>query len=249
MIAFPCKQCGKRFDRPESTAGSVVFCECGAYNQVPWEATLPPLGQPTSSEPPTPARPPTSRWQEAVPPPPPVPSWERSDPYAEPRSLAAQSVDPAYCFVHTAAPTVHTCTDCGLPFCGDCCVMLKAKPFCGPCKNYVVRVLQRPPQLAAMALLAPLLSIVVGGIWMFVMLIAITISSAGGGNGTGVVITAMMGLVPQAAAALMAGSALRRIEDDPDVSGRALAITGLVAALVCSVLVFEMMLLGLRASR
>jgi hypothetical protein len=42
MIWFSCKQCGKRQSRPDSQAGSMVFCDCGNGNRVPWSSTVAP---------------------------------------------------------------------------------------------------------------------------------------------------------------------------------------------------------------
>ncbi len=41
MIWFNCSKCGKTHGRPENSIGSVVFCECGQGNRVPWESTAP----------------------------------------------------------------------------------------------------------------------------------------------------------------------------------------------------------------
>ena len=41
MIWFACKQCGKRHGRAESLVGTLVFCECGQGNRVPWASTVP----------------------------------------------------------------------------------------------------------------------------------------------------------------------------------------------------------------
>src|SRR5262249_4493976 len=39
MIHFACKTCGKLFERPDAAAGTLVFCDCGTGNRVPWEST------------------------------------------------------------------------------------------------------------------------------------------------------------------------------------------------------------------
>src|SRR5262249_16114600 len=39
MIWFSCKQCGKVHGRAENSAGTLVFCDCGQGNTVPWEST------------------------------------------------------------------------------------------------------------------------------------------------------------------------------------------------------------------
>ena len=54
MIWFTCKQCGKTHGRPENSVGSLVFCECGAGNTVPWESTV--------AEPEQPAAAPAALW-------------------------------------------------------------------------------------------------------------------------------------------------------------------------------------------
>ena len=40
MIWFTCRQCGKRHVRPEAECGTLVFCECGQGNRVPWQSTV-----------------------------------------------------------------------------------------------------------------------------------------------------------------------------------------------------------------
>ena len=40
MIWFACKQCGKRHGRAEHLSGTLVFCECGHGNRVPWSSTV-----------------------------------------------------------------------------------------------------------------------------------------------------------------------------------------------------------------
>lgn len=56
MIWFACKQCGKVQGRPDSAAGSLIFCNCGSGNTVPWESTVepPPESVPTQNVPPLP---------------------------------------------------------------------------------------------------------------------------------------------------------------------------------------------------
>src|SRR5271156_3655754 len=40
MIHFTCKKCGKTHSRPDSTGGTMIFCDCGHGNTVPWESTV-----------------------------------------------------------------------------------------------------------------------------------------------------------------------------------------------------------------
>lgn len=224
MIAFSCKQCGKRFDRPESSAGTVVFCTCGGGTTVPWESTLPPVPEPPPAAP--------SRWAAAV------PSWE---PEGIPAVARPAVADPNRCFVHSHAAKKDVCAECRLAFCGDCLVMLNGAALCGPCKNHRLRATQRPPHLSVLALLAPLLSIGAGFLWILVFGAAVE-----SGSPQGMAVVGMIGLIPQGIAALLAALALRRVERDPRVSGRALAMTGLVAALVCAVVLGEVTVLLMR---
>ena len=59
MIWFACKQCGKRHSRAESSIGTLIFCECGQANTVPWESTVeaPPVTEAPEPLPAAPAAP------------------------------------------------------------------------------------------------------------------------------------------------------------------------------------------------
>jgi hypothetical protein len=128
MIWFACKHCGKRHKQPDEAAGSLVFCECGRSNRVPWESTAP---EPREAAEPAPRRGPRRRARREPPP-----------------------RDPEYCLTHEEAPSVHTCPDCGESFCARCLVEFQGLRLCGPCKNYRVRKLQRRPQIAGVAIAA-----------------------------------------------------------------------------------------------
>jgi len=231
MISFPCSACGKRFDRADSSAGSLVWCTCGARNTVPWESTLPPAPEPPPTVPDTPAP--------AVH----VPAWAAPRPVIRQRSKA-------YCFNHQDTPPQHNCAACGESFCADCVLTLEGRTLCGPCKNYALRARQRPPQVAVAAVIAPILALMAGpGILLLLFFVA-GMAEASGGRGepliAGVVIAALLGVVLQLIALTLAATGLRQIETNPRLAGRALAITGLVAALVCSLLVSEIALLVYR---
>src|SRR5262245_49304986 len=128
MIWFACKQCGKRHSRAESSIGTLIFCDCGQSNTVPWESTV---EAPPVVEMPEPDLPPS------LPPPPrlnPVPVGEervpprRREPDREPERLptrpgrraAPRRRDPRFCLNHEDTPMQKTCADCGDAFCGDC---------------------------------------------------------------------------------------------------------------------------------
>ena len=235
MISFPCGQCGKRFDRPESSAGTLVWCTCGSRNSVPWESSLPPAPEPppTVPETPAPAR---------------IPSWD--SPWARPVPVIRQR-SKSYCFNHQDTPPQHNCAACGETFCADCVLTLEGRTLCGPCKNYQLRAKQRPPQVSVAAVIAPLLALLAGPGVLLLLFVVAGMAEASGGRQTdvaaGVAIAALLGFVLQLIALVLAATALRAVESDKNLSGRALAITGLVAALVCSVLVSEISLLVFRS--
>jgi hypothetical protein len=53
MIWFPCKHCGKVHGRPENSAGTMIFCDCGQGVTVPWESTAAPTAPASTAELPT----------------------------------------------------------------------------------------------------------------------------------------------------------------------------------------------------
>lgn len=226
MIAFACKQCGQRFERPGHLAGSLVFCACGAGTHVPWESTLPPDETPVPS-----VDAPRPRWAETAAEQGPEP------PLVLPRNSAN-------CFNHPDTPKSESCASCKEPFCTSCLVNFQGALVCGPCKNYRLRALQRPAQLSVMAVLAALLSLGAGGVWPFVVLMGAGLKA----QATGIVVLGAIGLVPQLAALVMAAVALRAIETGTRLSGRSWAITALVSVLVSSVLIGLMDLLAIQVA-
>lgn len=231
MIAFACKQCGARFDRPDEAAGSLIFCACGAGTRVPFESTLPPS--------PTPALPPRVERPVGVPYDRPLPRWGE-EPSAQPRGPR----DRNYCFNHPSVRIEHTCADCGETFCGGCVVAFQEGTRCGPCKNFKIRATQRPASVSVMAILAPLLALGAGLLWLFVMLMV-----AGAQAGAAAIAgTAIIGLFPQLIAFTLAGLALMKVESENKVSGRDFAITGMVSAVACSTLILLLMFLVMQVA-
>src|SRR6516164_11433472 len=154
MIWFPCKSCGKTHGRPESSIGSMIFCDCGHGNLVPWESTA--AAPEVPATPATPAPPPTSG-------PIPYPLADEGDlpevlPRVRRRDGRRQS-DPAWCLNHEAVASQATCADCGEAFCGACVVSFQGKTLCGPCKNLRVRSLTRPPRVSGLAVTSTILAL------------------------------------------------------------------------------------------
>ncbi len=227
MIRFHCNQCGKPFERSDDTAGSLVFCACGAANRVPWPSES--LPSPPAAEA-SPRRSPSGEQR--------VPDF---DPPRYPHEPEVRRRDPAYCFNHTAIPRQHTCSACGEGFCADCVVVLQGQTLCGPCKNFRIRELNRPPRVSALAIVAPILALVAGPVTYFMLLICIG-SQPGASAVTSL---AFVGLLCQLLAVLLAVLSLRNQANDPRLGGRALAITGLVAALTASLMTIELAINGL----
>src|SRR5262245_3184956 len=155
MIRFACKQCGAKINRPDDTAGSVIFCTCGQQNRVPWESTEP---EPLELEPepkPTPAEAPLPILLEEEEEQPRKPA-RRSEPASRGwrpfKKSEVKQRDPDSCFNHQDRRKTTTCADCGEAFCDACTVTVRDQTLCGPCKNYRVRALQRPRTPSALAI-------------------------------------------------------------------------------------------------
>jgi hypothetical protein len=227
MIAFTCQQCGRRFDRPAEQSGTLVFCECGTGNRVPWESTLPALSEPPLAEPADDA---------------PAPRWSAA-PEQVPR-VQAVAQHRAYCLNHPGTAAEQTCADCGVGFCSACIVSVQGALRCGPCKNFRARAVQRPPRLSALALLAPIVALVAGAVWLFVLLVA----AGQHPNSSSILTVGALGLLPQVAAFIMGAAALRKVETDPRLGGRAPAITGMISAVACSAVLVQLTVLALRVA-
>jgi hypothetical protein len=210
MIWFICKQCGKRHSRPDEAGGSLVFCECGQANRVPWESTapLPPEPEAADSE--------KDHDEERDRPPVVRP---RRRPVAPPR-------DPSRCLNHEDAPAQGTCAACGEAFCASCVVELQGETLCGPCKNYRLGQLQRSPQLSPLALVALLLGLLSAPVGFCLTIIPLGMPQA---LSAGTLGCGLIGLILPAVALVLGLLALRDIEADPRVGGRALALTGTMA--------------------
>jgi len=210
MIAFTCKQCGKRHARADEEAGSLIFCDCGWANRVPWPT---PTGEAPRSVPSEPL--------EALP-----AEDEEADarPRRRDRRWSDAEPDPAYCFNHEDTASRQTCADCEVAFCDACVVVLDGRTLCGPCKNLHIRRLHRPPRLCLTALFSVIVALVGGPVCFCLVL--------GVGAGAGEPAFGFAGLLAPVVAILLGLIGLIQIEHDPHVGGRALAITGIVAGLV-----------------
>lgn len=232
VIWFNCKQCNKTHGRPESAVGSMVFCECGQGNMVPWESSVPEPG-PLEVVEPLPVVPALAPLKFEVDPPPAreSPRARDADQSSErsagrpplsrpaPRRRAKPKRDPNFCFNHDSIPTHEPCADCKEGFCSDCLVVVQGKSLCGPCKNFRSRALHQPLPTSQLAMVSMLLALVAAPLVFFFYAM---------GTSFGTHKLGLVALLPQLAAVFLGCLALRAIEKDPKIGGQALALTGIL---------------------
>jgi hypothetical protein len=229
MIWFACKQCGKRHGRGEHLSGTLVFCECGHGNRVPWSSTVP---EPEPQE----ARPASSSPPRPRPPRPPV-----EDDYPEPEFLRPRRTrerrrpNPAYCLNHEETPKEATCEVCHCSFCSACVLTLQGQTLCGPCKNFRVRGLNQPARLAPLAIVAFILALVTTVASLFLTFIALGMEAALEKGIFAALVFCLIALVLAGGELVVGWLALRQIDRQPTLGGRALAMTGATAGVVCIV--------------
>jgi hypothetical protein len=226
MIWFACKQCGKHHGRAESLIGTLVFCECGHGNRVPWSSTVPEPELPKEPAPrPAPRAAPSPENGDRGPPP---PAGDFPRPQRRPRPF--RRPDPNFCLNHDETASEHTCDACRARFCSACVVTLQGKTLCGPCKNFRVRGLHRPARASALAIVALVLGLV-GGALSFVLGVVGASTSATGSVALGLAFC-LVGLLLPGAGLVLSRFALRDVETKANVRGRSLALTGVMTSLV-----------------
>jgi hypothetical protein len=217
MIWFACKECGKRHQRPDEAAGTLVFCACGAGNRVPWESTVP---APEPADEPAPAPPRSSRQD----------TDEDDEPAPRPaRRAAPRRREPGRCLNHPDAPASKTCADCREPFCDGCVVTLQGATLCGPCKNFRLRSLQRPAQPSAWAIFSVIVAVVTGPFgfcfWM-------SLVQPGQMPPTSAAFFGLLGGVGPLVALVLGAKAVWDVNHQPRLSGRGLAVLGMTTAAI-----------------
>lgn len=246
MIWFTCKKCQKTHGRPDNSAGSTIFCDCGHGNLVPWESTVaepaaPPVvevpkvpdlapiqfdpvkGVPTA----TPAGSDTPKKTSSYPSaPPPIDDDDRPS-----RRGRTEKRDPDYCFNHQRRPRVEQCTDCEENFCADCLVKFQGALLCGPCKNFRARREELPPATSSMASASLIISLIAGPLMMCLLL-------ASPGNQS-MRVLGFLSLLPQLLALALGVWSLREAEKERKGGGQWVAITGVAtAAMTCALILF-----------
>jgi hypothetical protein len=236
MIWFVCKQCGKRHGRPEASVGALIFCECGHANVVPWESSVPepeksavpvppplpelrpiPLDDAPAGRAKPPALPPVLLGGQLVEPIPLQHDDEPVRPRTRRRGAERLKPDPHFCLNHEERPSRHKCTDCGEAFCDDCVVVLRDTLLCGPCKNFRMRLEQRPPQLSGKALFSLFLGLTATPLAFVLFSLTTPLIS-------------LLALAPQGLALLLGVQSLRDTDTNPRLSGRGLAVSSVLTA-------------------
>lgn len=213
MITFACKRCGQRMSRPESRAGTLVFCDCGQGNRVPWDS------------PPEAPR----RVLDALPAPEAPAPPELPLPSRRPGRLLGK-VNPNFCFNHDDDPAEATCAACRLPFCHRCVLTLQDQTLCGPCKNFRLARLGRPRRLLPLAVVALVASLSSAPPALILSLAAAGLYQSEGVAGASVALCLVAMALPLTGLALSA-LAVRRLDDRPQAGGAGLASSGVCVAM------------------
>jgi hypothetical protein len=142
-----------------------------------------------------------------------------------------RKIRPDFCLQHDEDPSETTCDGCKLPFCKRCVVSIQGQTLCGPCKNFRIAALGRPPRILPLAIYALVISLVSGPVTLILSLVAIGLSISEGATAAAVVLC-LLALALPITGLVLAAQALRQIETRPQVGGRALAASGACTALV-----------------
>jgi hypothetical protein len=254
MIWFNCKKCNKPHSRPDSQAGTMIFCDCGQGLTIPWESTALPA-RPTAETVPThvdddddeedlPEAIPVPR-PRAVPIPvadddqparrpsqtlPPTPPTGDSLPQKKRRTI--KRTNPAYCFNHEEAASETVCDDCKLSFCNACVVDFQGYTLCSPCKNFRLRDRAVPTRVSPWAVVALVAGFASGPVGFCISALPLTLHLQAHGSPGLTVAAVLLALVPAALACWLGIRALRQLDREPLLSGRGLAMTGTLAGVL-----------------
>ena len=251
MIWFTCKNCSKTHSRPENSAGTMIFCDCGHGNTVPWESTTaPPAAAPALTAAPKvpdlapilfdPASVPTTPGH--TPPPKPSAYPVKSPPPIEDdrptRRGRTEKRDPDFCFNHQRRPKTASCADCTEGFCADCVVKYQGASLCGPCKNFRTRRAELPPAASAMASASLIIALIAGPLFMCLLL--------NSPRSDPMRILSWLSLLPQLLAIGLGVWALRDAEMERKGGGQWVAVTGIATAILTCLVMFLMNLFANR---
>ena len=103
----------------------------------------------------------------------------------------------------------------------------QGKVLCGPCKNFRIRQMHQPAELSLLALFSPIVAVAGGFVALFISAIAVQMGAPAFG---------FVFVAPQVGALGLGLAAMRRIESNPLLKGRPLAMTGMIAAVIGAIL-------------
>lgn len=224
MIWFACKQCGKRHGRAEHLAGTLVFCDCGQGNRVPWSSTV---DEPEPEE----ALPAVPSPSPRIPRPPLDPDRPAPEILRSRRSRQRRRPNPAYCLNHEETPKEAVCAACHGSFCAACVVALQDQTLCGPCKNFRLGGLSRPARLSPLAFVAFVLALICTLVCLILCFMAIGFAVRLEAGLAGAIPCCAIALLFSVGELVISGAALRQLDRQPALGGRGLAMTGATAGL------------------
>ena len=224
MISFACSKCGKRDTRPESQAGSLVFCPCGKSNRVPWPshgAEAVPASRPIpilDAEPvPQPRR--------AAPrpePPPARPAAPEGPTFSRKPMRLLGKVNAKFCFHHEDSPSETTCSACRLPFCASCVVAQQGEQLCGPCKNFRLAGMGRAERVLPLSIVSFVVSLAGGPVALILSLVGLGLFR-GDGMTMAALALCLVGAALPIGGLVLSRMALRLIDQQAHSGGRSLA--------------------------
>ncbi|MHB1422700.1 MAG: hypothetical protein ACYC3I_05790 [Gemmataceae bacterium] len=231
MIWFACKQCGKSHGRGEHLAGTLVFCECGHGNRVPWSSTI------AEPEPEEAIPAPAPRPRSPLPPraesrsPSPFPPYGGEKGEWPRRSRERRRPNPAYCLNHDETAKEAACDACRCSFCSACVLTLQGQTLCGPCKNFRLGGLNRPARLSPVALVSFVLALICTPVGVFLGFMAIGSSLKIEAGLVPALICCAIALIFAVGELVLSAFALRELDRQPALGGRGLAMSGAMAGL------------------
>jgi hypothetical protein len=248
MIWFNCKKCGKVHGRADASAGTMIFCDCGNGNTVPWESTAAePLTPAVVQAPKVPDLAPI-QFEPVLAPATPAaanapsyPTYPSAPPPAEERPARrsrGERRDPEFCFNHQRVPKVQDCADCKENFCADCLVKFQDAMLCGACKNFRVRRQELLPAASTMAVASLIIALMLGPLTMCLLI--------GKPESDMMRVICWLFLLPQVLAVGLGAWALWDAEKECKGGGQWVAVTGIATAGMTCVL---MLLLQVFANR
>lgn len=143
-----------------------------------------------------------------------------------------RKVDPFSCWHHEEARSGGTCAACKLPFCVDCLVELNGQQLCGPCKNFRAGAAGQPVRSLPLAAIGLVCALLAGPVTFLLSLAGAGAYFSEGATRAGALLVIFSLLMPAGSLAISL-LALMHLEQQPRLSGRGMASSGLCVSLAC----------------